>query len=435
MTGFPGHESTIRAAMLQVMGPEKYEYFFDRWLYWFFNEQDAKFYKSVGLNCIRVPFNYRHFEDDMNPRVLKESGFKHLDRVIKACADEGIYTILDLHALPGCQSGGWHSDNVTTYASFWDHKDFQDRCVWLWEQLAIRYKDNAWIAGYNLINEPADPLHTRLPEFYYRCERAIRAIDPNHILWLDGNTYAMEWRHFDASRLPNTVFSIHDYSTMGFPTGRPYKGTAEQNELLEQQFLRKSTYQLENKLPIWNGEFGPVYANPRWEGDAEQTNEDRAKLLGQQLTIYDKYEIPWHIWLYKDIGLQGMVYTDPNSAWNKLVEPMLLKKKELQLDWWGRYPSQQVADVIDPLLAWIDKVAPHAKQTYPQPWGLRRHIECAVIQNFLAESFTAEFAELFRDKSMDELEELARSFSFDVCMKRDYLNKILSDHAELVASK
>jgi aryl-phospho-beta-D-glucosidase BglC (GH1 family) len=34
------------------------------------------------LNCIRIPFNYRHFEDDMNPRVLKESGFKHLDRVI-----------------------------------------------------------------------------------------------------------------------------------------------------------------------------------------------------------------------------------------------------------------------------------------------------------------------------------------------------------------
>jgi hypothetical protein len=34
------------------------------------------------LNCIRVPFNYRHFEDDMNPRILKPDGFKWLDRVI-----------------------------------------------------------------------------------------------------------------------------------------------------------------------------------------------------------------------------------------------------------------------------------------------------------------------------------------------------------------
>lgn len=45
--------------------------------------------------------NYRHFEDDANPRVIKESGFKHLDRVIDACARNGVYTIIDLHAAPG----------------------------------------------------------------------------------------------------------------------------------------------------------------------------------------------------------------------------------------------------------------------------------------------------------------------------------------------
>jgi hypothetical protein len=48
----------------------------------FFTEADAKFFASLGLNCIRIAFNYRHFEDDMNPRVLKTGGFKHLDRVI-----------------------------------------------------------------------------------------------------------------------------------------------------------------------------------------------------------------------------------------------------------------------------------------------------------------------------------------------------------------
>jgi aryl-phospho-beta-D-glucosidase BglC (GH1 family) len=68
--------------MLKVLGPEKYEFFFDKFLEYFFMEDDATFFASLGLNCIRLPFNYRHFEDDMNPRVLKESGFKHLDRVI-----------------------------------------------------------------------------------------------------------------------------------------------------------------------------------------------------------------------------------------------------------------------------------------------------------------------------------------------------------------
>jgi len=89
--------------MLKVLGPEKYEYFFDKWLEYFFtcverqtcyrmtatnesSDKDAEYFASLGLNCLRLPFNYRHFEDDMNPRVLKESGFKHLDRVVELCA-------------------------------------------------------------------------------------------------------------------------------------------------------------------------------------------------------------------------------------------------------------------------------------------------------------------------------------------------------------
>lgn len=125
--------------MKKVLGEENYEYFFDRFLYYFFTEKDAEYFASLGLNCLRLPFNYRHFEDDMNPRVLKESGFKHLDRVIDLCTKHGIYTILDLHTAPGkaililysrqanqVSLGGhnpdWHSDNPTSYAAFWDYK-------------------------------------------------------------------------------------------------------------------------------------------------------------------------------------------------------------------------------------------------------------------------------------------------------------------------
>lgn len=88
----------------------------------FFSEEDAKFLALKGLNSLRLPFNYRHFEDDSNPRVLKEEGFKHLDRVIDICARHGIYTILDMHTAPGGQNADWHSDNSTNYAAFWDYK-------------------------------------------------------------------------------------------------------------------------------------------------------------------------------------------------------------------------------------------------------------------------------------------------------------------------
>jgi len=82
VTGFPGHETPHRAAMLQVLGQAKYNFFFDKWLEYFFTEGDAKYFASLGLNCIRILFNCKHFEDDMNLRVLKTEGFKHLDRVI-----------------------------------------------------------------------------------------------------------------------------------------------------------------------------------------------------------------------------------------------------------------------------------------------------------------------------------------------------------------
>lgn len=64
----------------------------------------------------------------------------------------------------------------------------------------------------------------------------------------------------------------------------------------------------ENNLPIWNGEFGPVYARKEYDGEKEtaKINESRIALLKDQLEVYDEDRISWSIWLYKDIGYQGM---------------------------------------------------------------------------------------------------------------------------------
>jgi hypothetical protein len=369
----------------------------------------------------------------MNPRVLKDDGaaFRHLDRVIDLCAKHGIYTILDLHAVPGSQNPDWHSDNITNYAAFWDHKDFQDRVVWLWRTIAARYKSNPWVAGYNPINEPCDPEHFRLPAFYERIERGIREVDPEHILWLDGNTFAMEWKGFDEV-LPNCVYALHDYSTMGFPKGERYVGSEEQNSKLEAQFLRKAEFMHKHGTPIWNGEFGPVYANPELDEGHESINSARYALLEQQLKIYDKYQIHWSIWLYKDIGVQGMLHLDPSSPYMHLISPFLERKRRLQVDAWGRYHSKEVEDVINPLVQWIDRVAPRSKEQYPTPWATERQITRLVNQLWVAGALSDEFAELFARLGEAELEELAESFHFDHCLQREGLNRVLEAHAELV---
>ena len=346
------------------------------------------------------------------------------------CAKYNIYTILDMHTVPGGQNPDWHSDNVSNYAAFWDFKDHQDRTIWLWEQLAIHYKDNPWIAGYNPINEPCDPEHYRLPAFYDRFEPAIRKIDPHHILWLDGNTFAMEWKNFHHV-LANCAYALHDYTMMGFPTGERFKGTSEQKAKLERQFLRKAEFQHRTKTVAWNGEFGPVYADPRKDEDADEINQERYNLLGAQLEIYDKYQIPWSIWLYKDIGKQGMVYTNPDSLWNKTIQPFLEKKRRLQLDAWGHYASKEVEAVLNPFAEWMDCVAPEAKNMYPTPWHTQRHLARATLQTYLSQALQMEFANQFKDFTLEQLDEAAKSFRFDKCLQREGLNKIMSEHAEV----
>jgi hypothetical protein len=334
-----------------------------------------------------------------------------------------------MHTVPGAQNPDWHSDNPSNYSSFWDHKDHQDRTIWLWSELAKHYRNNPWVAGYNPINEPCDPLHYRLPAFYDRFEAAIRKVDPDHILFLDGNTFAIEWKHFD-NVLPNCVYALHDYSTMGFPTGEQFTGSQSQLEKLERQFLRKCSFQTSKHVPAWNGEFGPVYESPQRDPNSDETNTQRYNLLGAQLKIYQKHKTPWSIWLYKDLGLQGMVHTDPESPYHKLIAKFLEKKQALQLDAWGAPESKSLAEALSPLVKWIEENAPKAKEQYPTPWGVERQIQRAVIQSYVAGSFSDEFAELFAGKSEKELDELAASWKYENCAKREGLNKVLGDFAE-----
>jgi hypothetical protein len=216
---------------------------------------------------------------------------------------------------------------------------------------------------------------------------------------------------------------------MGFPTGDRYKGTADQKAYLERSYLRKAQFMTENKTPVWNGEFGPVYADQTFDTDAETVNQERYNLLGDQLRIYDKYNISWSIWLYKDIGLQGMIYTNPESKWNKTLKPFLDKKRDFWLDKWGRRPAPGPEAALRPLVDWIDSVSPTAKETYPTSWNTELHVLRNVFNTFLAASFVDEFAALFRGMSEKDLEELARSFHFESCVQREGLNHILRDHA------
>src|SRR6185437_1114786 len=71
ITGYPGNEENIRRVLRERMGDEAYDAFFDEFYSAFFDEADAAFIASLGMNSVRIPVNYRHFEDDARPFELK----------------------------------------------------------------------------------------------------------------------------------------------------------------------------------------------------------------------------------------------------------------------------------------------------------------------------------------------------------------------------
>ncbi|MEO3812710.1 cellulase family glycosylhydrolase [Sphaerisporangium sp. B11E5] len=419
ITGYPANESSMRDAVRDVLGDERAEAFFDRLITSFFGPGDAALLAEMGMNCVRIPVNYRHFESDERPMEIIDSGFRHLDRVIGLLGEHGIYSVIDLHALPGSQNQHWHSDNPTHVASFWRHRHFQDRVVHLWEVMADRYKDNPWVAGYNPVNEPGDVSGRVIGPFYDRLVKALRAVDPGHVLFLDGNTYSTDFSIF-REVYENTVFVCHDYALAGFAHGGPYPGYTRGEWVdrghLERAFEKRTAFQRETGTPLWVGEFGPVYT-----GDPA-VDEMRYQILSDQLEIFDGHEAGWSLWTYKDVGLQGLVHADPAGPYMSRFGDFIAKKKRLGADRWGS-TMEESGDILTPLHQLVETEFPGWT---PYPWGARYQTDDLIRHILIAQALLPEYASLFGGLEDGEVTALADSFALDGCVRRERLIELLT---------
>jgi hypothetical protein len=421
IAGYPGHESGARAAVGRVLGEERAYSFFNRFLDAFFTEEDIRFIKSLGCTVARIPLNYRHFEADDRPFEYRMDGFERLDRAIGWARRHQVYIILDLHAVQGWQNRGWHCDNPTREAAFWGQKVFEDRAVALWETLARRYRDEPFIAGYNVMNEPDAAQARWLNHFNRRVTEAIRAIDPDHILFLEGNHYSQDFDELEPPFDANTVYSSHLYLDPGldfleYPsvTG----GVAYDRAWLEQVYLDRSAYARAHGVPHWMGEFGAIFSVPALEAS-------RLRLLADMLELMHAQGDHWTIWTYKDIGQMGVIYADPKSEWMRRTRPVREAKTALRCDSWiERSPSR-----IDPL---IRQIAGCASEAAP-PGSLDPDALGAVLANVvqdlaLSQALLPAFGECFRDMAEAEIERMMQSFAFQNCVQR-------TPYADLICSR
>ena len=438
INGYPGTGHELRQQFEELVGAPRAEFFFRRMMDHFFTEDDVRFIRETGANVIRLPLNYRHFEHDDHPFEYLEEGFERVDRVVEWCDRHGVYVILDGHAVQGWQNTDWSSDNACGRALLWRHRQFQDRFVAWWERLAERYRGVPAIAGYDLLNEPMGnappgggfdkaayrPAWRAINDLYRRTVTAIRAVDPDHIVFLEGEGYSERFGEFDAPFDDQLVYSCHQYTAPGFGPG-PYPGEIRgrrwdadaQREALHAtegfQFARR------HGVPLWLGEFGAVYNGPAAEVPA------RLRALDDQLHVLDSEGIHWTLWTYKDCGVLGWVTLDPTSDYMQRTASVRQLKVDLDTDFWIHWlpdtPHRRLRQEM------ADRIASELSGSRLDPEAHFTHLSLA-LTGYTGALLQPAYVESFGELSEAEIDECLASFALARCQINRGLVEIVTRH-------
>ncbi len=199
--------------LTNLIGSANTTEFYKAWLTNHVTQADIIQVKEWGFNAVRLPLHYEYFVNAGSPDVWNDLGFSLLDSVISWCSSAEVYAIIDLHAAPGGQSNNDISDYDNTKPSLWESASNKTKTVNLWRKLSERYKNEDWVAGYDLINEPAWdlPNGTDLRNLYGRITDTIRTNNDNHILFIEGNWYSNDYTGLTPAWDENMVYVFHKY--------------------------------------------------------------------------------------------------------------------------------------------------------------------------------------------------------------------------------
>jgi endoglucanase len=283
----------INGVISELVGAEKARMFWKKFRENYITRDDIRYIKGLGLNSIRVPFNWRLFTSDEHPEVWTDDGFVMLDRVITWCREAGIWVVLDMHCAPGGQTGD-NIDDSWGYPFLFDSPEDQLRTIELWKKIAARYKDDAAVVGYDLFNEPIAHfldtvrLNPLLEPLYKRIVAAIRHVDTNHIVFLGGAQWDTNFRIFGPPFDSKSVFTFHRY-------------WCDTTQSMIDEYV----------------EFGKKYNVPLWLGESgENTNEWIASFR----RLLERNNIGWCFWPYKKMDApRGVVTFNRPEGWDIIV--------------------------------------------------------------------------------------------------------------------
>lgn len=309
MSGLPGNDYQKRSVLREIYGAEHAEILLNEYLTNYLTEEDVIFIKSLGLNCVRIPFTHRYFEDERSGE-FSNKGFNYIDRLLELLNKHDMYYILALHSAPGGQNPDAHADHMTGIANFWSDKTYRKRVTQIWREIAKYYSDNDRIAGFDILNEPVyAPDGEMLNETFEEIISAIRENDGDRIIFLQGESWAQDFTNINEPQDPQIAFSFHFYPIYTANWLSPQRWTKE-DIAKEINYLVKIRSKFNR--PVWCGETGVALS--------ECSIEDAKDLMQDTLEVFEELSVSWSLWVYKDIGVMGIVYPKKNTGWMEFVD-------------------------------------------------------------------------------------------------------------------
>lgn len=345
---FAGTHTQYRTKLEQTIGEANTEIFYETWLDNHFTRCDADSMKAWGFNSVRVAMHYKWFtlpiEDEpvTGQDTWFEEGFVRIDSLLDWCGDNQMYLILDIHGAPGGQG---HDRNISdydpAYPSLWESAENRRKLTALWKRLAERYAGEPWIGGYDLINEPNWdlPNGTLLKQTYVNLTNAIRQVDQNHMIIIEGNWFANDYTGLTPPWDDNMVYSFHKYWNYN-----------TQDAIQWMINIRNA-----HNVPIWLGE----------------TGENSNSWFTDLIKLAEANKIGWSWWPVKKAGINNVLMVPDSPQYNNLLSywqygtPSMTADQAYSavMDWADKHRIENCTvqrDVIDAMIR-----QPHSNATLP----------------------------------------------------------------------
>jgi endoglucanase len=236
---------------------------------------------NAGYNCVRMPVWWGNFYSITNTTSSgwRSDAFTVLDWLVTNCLRRGIYVIIDMHGVVGGQST---SDDTgqQNQNQYWTSSTDQSQTAYMWKQIAMHFNGNATIAGYDLINEPDGTTSTAdVWPAYASLYTAIRAVDPGHIIIMEGTYGNWNWNMLPNPAMygwTNVVYSMHEYQ---------YNGSVAQIEAGADNQVTDFHNHLTWNVPDYIGEWNNMGMG--------------AACYDYSINAYDQAGMSWSMWAYK----------------------------------------------------------------------------------------------------------------------------------------